>query len=265
VGLWYLPPSRVRIEPSRTERIARYIYEYQGFSHEFMPGEIVHFRRPSLDDDFYGESLLESIENDIATDIHMSLFQLRFFGTDNATPAGMVGAPSSMTHEQFKQFKEEYYEQFGSGKRRTLVYQQGDENEEITYTPMGAKHEEMEFLASREATRKTILERFGISTGMLSEASTEAHARVAERNFLRACYYRHRAVAERINKDIMPFYGDYLFRFEDVRTGDSQQLLQRRQASEGILTVNEQRREFFGVEPIENQEDLNDASSTNDA
>ncbi len=250
--IWSLPPGRMRIEPDPTTRVKSYVWEYAGQVKRFHHLEIVHFARPHLDDDWYGKPLLKAIQHEIETDILMARYQRDFFNSDVAVPAGAFLLPASLSNDRFKEFITEALALFSGGKRRTLFARATVAGEPIDYKRWGLDYQEMEFIKSREQNRQVILERTGIPLGLLSENSTEANAKVSERRFASGNYYRQVRVARRITKDILPFYGaGFEFRFEDVRYSDATQLLAMKQASEGILSPDEQRQEFFGLEPIE--------------
>jgi phage portal protein BeeE len=260
--IWHLPSTRVRIEPSETTRTARYIYEFNGVREEFSHLEIVHFKRDSLDDDFYGDSMLSAIYDYVVLDIKMAEHQIDFFANQNASPTGLLGIPQwGLT--KVKQFLEEFFEKFGGGKRGTMPYELDGDGNHAVYQRTGVTQQEMEFVQSRNANRQVIVDRLGLPVATMSENVTEANARVGERFLAWNGWFQNRQVAYRINKDILwPFYGrNYFLQFEDIRRLDSEQLLKQRQASDNVLDRNEQRDYLFGREPI-NEETLDNATET---
>lgn len=250
--IWTIPPARMRIEPDAKTRVKNYVYEHAGMVRQFHHLEVVHFARPHLDDDFYGKPLVKAAQNEIESDILMARFQRDFFNKGVALPAGAFLVPSSLSDDRYEEFKTELSYEHGAGKRKTLVARASVGDEKLEYLRMGFDYQEMEFIKSREANRQVILERMGMPLGLLSENANEAHARVAERRLAANCYYRMMRVARRITKDILPFYGDgFEFRFEDVRWGDATQLQAMVNASQGVLSPDEQRQKYFGLEPLE--------------
>lgn len=263
-AIWHIPVSRMTVEPSTDTRVARYVYSHNGYIREFNPLEIAHFIYEDLDDDFYGGSKMVAIQNDAALDILMAQHQLDFFGNNNASPSGLLGIPQwGLT--KIKEFLEDFHKKFGGGKRGVLPYEMDYEGKHAVFQRTGATQQEMEFVESRKATRQIILDRMGLPVATLSENVTEANARVGERFLARNVWFRLQRIASRINKDIiLPFYGDtYIFAFEDIRHLEAEQLLRRRQASENVLTIDEQRDWLFGREPLDNKENTDDASHSN--
>lgn len=255
--IWYLPPYRMRVEPDPQTRVKGYVYEHAGRVHRFHHLEVVHFARPHLDDDWYGKPLLKAIQSEIESDLLMARYQRDFFDKDVAMPAGVMLLPSSLSDPQYKEFKKDLLANHGAGKRATMVARATVNGEPIDYKRWGLDYQEMEFIESRNQKRGVILERMGMPLGLLNAQANTAHSRVAERRLSFNCYFRHVFVARRIGKDCLLFYGDgFEFGFEDVRYADVDQLLAMRQASDGVLQVNEQRQKLFGVEPLEGEQNV---------
>jgi HK97 family phage portal protein len=214
--LWRLRPDRVK----RIPKTGEYVYVLDTERVVFHPAEIMHLSSYSATDDWFGDSRLTGARLEISTDYAMALYQNKFFGKNVAVPAGMWLLPESLSADKYQETKAEIEEMYG-GDRRTAVVRASVDGEPVSFVAAGLKQEDMAFTEGRKFNRQVIYETMGIPTGMLSESSTEAHARVSERRFNEGIYYFHVRLAAAINKNVMPFYGTgQEFRFKDVRTID---------------------------------------------
>ena len=216
VELWRLRADRVKIIP----KTGLYVYILDSVRVPFHPLEIMHLSAYSATDDFFGDSRLLGAQLEISTDYAMAVYQNKFFGKNVAIPAGMWLLPEGLSNEKYLEAKAEITEMY-SGDRRTAVVRGSIDGQETKFVEAGLRQDDMSFIDGRRFNRQVIYETMGIPTGMLSEASTEAHARVSERKFQDAIYYYQRRLAAAVNKSVMPFYGTgQEFRFKDVRLVD---------------------------------------------
>lgn len=214
--LWRLRPDRVKIIPST----GYYVYVLDTERILFHPLEIMHLSAYSATDDWFGDSSLAGARLEISTDYAMALYQNRFFGKNVAIPAGMWLLPESLPDPRYQETKAEILEMY-SGDRRTAVARASVDGEPVQFVEAGLRQEDMSFIEGRKFNRQVIYESMEIPTGMLSEASTEAHARVSERRFQESIFYYHRRLQSAVNKRVMPFYGTgQKFKFKDVRLVD---------------------------------------------
>ena len=93
---------------------------------------------------------------------------------------------------------------------------------------IGLSHTDLDFLKGREAHRNEILNLYGIPVGLVSENSTEANAKVAERLFIeRTLWPKLVRLAQKITQELLPFWpGAYIAMFEDIRPTDVQARLE---------------------------------------
>lgn len=258
--IWFLDAWKMRVVPDAQTLLKGYVYEEAGRVYHFNHAEVVHFKRPSLKDTWYGHGKFYAARHEIRTDFLMSKYQRSFF-EGPAVPAGLWRLPASLSDDQFRLAKEEILARHSAGERITAVVRAGEEGETVDFVAAGLNQQDMSYLDGRKYYRQIILEAGGIPTGMLSEASTEAHARVAERRYLDNVHTHHVLFAETLTRDLLPFFGGAdVLEFDDVRTGDVQQLLFKRQVMQDIATPNEMRRDLLGYEPISEKGEDNASS-----
>jgi hypothetical protein len=122
----------------------------------------------------------------------------------------------------------------------------------VVWNEAGLKPRDADFQRGRALNRQAIYETLDLPLGYMSEASTEAHARVAERRFLHSVYRRHVRVAAKLNMDAMRFWSPgFLASFPDVRreSADWEQLSKRIAAEAKYKTLNELRADQ-GLPPL---------------
>lgn len=254
--IWFLPAPQMRVEPDPKTYLKGYAYEFRGKWQAFHHFEVVHFRRPSIDDYWYGSGVWLPAKDTVVADWAAGRHTRSFF-EGGAVPAGSWSVPADVSDEDFKEIKQQI-EELQRGVRRTPVTRQGADGEGLRFDSAGANHKEAEYTETRKFFRQQLLESGRVPSGILSETSTEAHARVSERFLANYIHTLLSMVQETLTKDFLPFWGGDVLEFEDVRTVDAQQVLWRRQSMEGLLDRDEMRWLLFGREPYEGDL-LNDA------
>lgn len=248
--IWLLRSDRVAIIPDVREMVWGYLYDFNGTHVRIPAAQVTHFKRPHPLNDWFGLSALQAAWLEIASDRAMAEFAHGFFGRRVAKMDGILILPASLDDRRFDEARQEIVDSYGS-TRATAVLRAGLADEAVDFKTTSISQRDMEYIEGRGFVRQVVLELLGIPTGMMSEASTEAHARVAERRFLDRIYKRHLRMAGKLDVDVMPLYGQNLrARFDDVRIADAEQLRARMQALKGVITQNEAREEV-GLPPIE--------------
>jgi len=90
---------------------------------------------------------------------------------------------------------------------------------EITVTPLGLSHDDMQFLEQLKWGKDEIFLIFGIPLGKYVENATQANANVAERTFINETLWPKLCrVGQKVTAEVLPRYGDDLVgQFEDIR------------------------------------------------
>lgn len=258
-----LDPARVSVVPHPEYVISHYLYEDGGERIQLNPMQVVEFPMLKITSNWYADSPLEAGRAEIETDMAMARWNRALFGENVGIPAGIWTLPADLNQKMYEAAVQKI-EQLHNGQVRTAIVQAStDGGGDTRFVASGLDHEKLTYNESRSANRQWIMERLGIPTGMKSEASTEAHARVAERRFNTKIHVHHRDVSEVITKRILPLYGTgFKAMFKDARTADMEQLKRKKEAMDGVGTVNEMRRELFAWEPLPNEEGVSDANSS---
>ena len=108
------------------------------------------------------------------------------------------------------------------------------------------QHRELEFKEGRLLTRQSAFDALGFHVGLVSEASTEAHARVAERRVLNSVFYRHIRTASQLNRVLQYWGGSQSLEvaFKDVRQVE---LGTRGKEVKSSTTVHDSKRSTGGI------------------
>ena len=246
--IWVLRPDRISIVPDPIDYIAGYLYEVDGKQIPLEKVEVVHFKRWHPANDYYGLSPLESARLAVESDRAMARWNNNTFGKDNGVPAGIVNIVDLVNDADYDRIKREWRNSYGSGQRKTAFLRGGT----IEWQHIGMSHTDLDFLKGRVAHRDEILNIFGIPVGLVSENSTEANAKVAERQFIeRTLYPKLVRIAQKITQEILPFYsGNHIAQFEDIRPTDVPARLDEIRTAQAILSINEIRQTYYNLEPV---------------
>ncbi|KKK54619.1 hypothetical protein LCGC14_3082890, partial [marine sediment metagenome] len=90
----------------------------------------------------------------------------------------------------------------------------------------------------------------------LEPNATEANARAGKEAFDELGVWPvNQAIQEKITVEILPLYGDNLVgEFDDVRPVDKQIKISEQNATKDIMTIDEQRKKFLNLDPLEDSE-----------
>lgn len=256
--VYQLDAERVKVVPGSGQSVDYYIYSVQGHDFELSPLEVTHFRRPNPYSAYYGLSPFVSLYVDVTADRSMAYWNRDFFGNGVSLPAGMLVVPPSTSEAEMKRIELELSAKHGGGRRATAVVKAAPGA--AAWFDGGLKHHDYEFMEGREFARAMVFDAVGLPRGLLSESSTEAHARVAERQLYSNVQHRLLRLTARLNADGMGFWplsNRWATRYPDPRMqfADWQQELYRQQALNGLATVNE-RRMIYDLPALPGYDDL---------
>lgn len=261
--VYQLPPSSVQIIPGTGTTIKEYEYSTPtGIKLKIPPWRITHFKRPSPYSRYVGMSPLVVLEQELKNDAYMLRWNQQFFKA--GLPAGILVVPADTTKDQREKISEELNAQFAERRNVAVV---AAEAGSTVWLDAGSKQRDLDFTAGRAMSRQTFFDLLDLPTGMLSETSTEAHARVAERRFLYAVWQRHRSTDSVLTNALQfwPGWDNKRVQHKDVRVSDWQQESFRLAALAPITTINE-RRAIHGLAPVPwgEKEAENDQQSAGD-
>lgn len=257
--VYILPSQQMRIIPGRDRTVGAYIYYVNGQEAVLSPESVTHFKRPNPFNRYYGLPALEAILRTVIGDNAMTKWNIDFFGDGVATPAGMLIIPASVPDAEMRRIDDELNWQHGGGRRKTRIVR-ADPGAAVWHEA-GLKQRDMDFIMGLESNQERILSALNMPVGLLAKASTEAHARVAERQLALAVQRRLTRTAMKLNMDALTFWDGWKYfevTFEDVvsKHTDWQQQSFKVQTLLKVMDVNEVRAREFSLPPTKGVGDV---------
>lgn len=246
--IWPLRPDRVAVVPDGNSYVRGYVYTVDGMEMPLEAVEVIHFRRWHPLNDYYGLSALQAASNAVHTDKAMATWNRNTFGTDNGVPAGIVTLPDTITDADYERIKREWKASYGGTQRRTAFLR----GSSVTWQSIAHSQTDLDYQRGREANRDEILNIFGVPVGMVSDNTTEANAKVAERTFIERTLYpklvRLQAV---MTAELLPFWErGAVAAFDDIRPTDRRMQIDEMQAALPVMSVNEVRARYYSLPPV---------------
>ena len=227
-----------------------YIYNVGGVEFPISPNQVTHFKRANVvaSGAFWGLSALDKLRNVANTDRYMTKFQQEFFRTGAPSGILLIDLAEGQADEA-KRIEKEFHDSVGEGRRMRVIRAAAGA---AVWNEAGAKQRDMDFEKGRLLTRQAAFDALGFHVGAVSEASTEAHARVAEALVRESAWTRHRRTASALNSvlEFWPAARRLRVDFEDVRATDWEREAKKLDAVRPFMTVNEVRSEYLGLGPI---------------
>lgn len=261
-----LEPNQVRIEVGKSLGVAAYVYRVGAQDFKLQPEQVIHFKRSNPYDRYYGLSALQAARVEVSSDTSMAHWNAQFFGEDVAIPAGILVVPETVSDDEMSRISDEVNAKYG-GRRRTGVVRSAPGA--TAYLPAGVAPRDMDFVEGRLLSRRAVYERLELPLGLMSEASTEAHARVAERQLAETIRIRHLRLLRKLNAELLPFWPASKLRkvdFEDLslRSVDWDRESKRLAAVSPFMRANEVREKILKLpaDPyFDEREDKQNAAS----
>ncbi|MCY4464805.1 MAG: phage portal protein [Chloroflexi bacterium] len=227
-----------------------YFYNVGGVEHRISPEQVTHFRRsnPTATGVFWGMSAVEKLRNVAETDRLMTKWNQSFF--ESGAPNGIMIVDADLVDsKQARQMESEFNEN-PRGKRRLAVIR-ARQGSAVWHEAL-MKQRDLDFNDGRLMTRQAAFDALGFHVGAVSEASTEAHARVAEALVRESAWIRHRRTASALNTalEFWPGAGQYRVDFHDVRATDWERESKKLQAVMPYMTINEVRSHYLELGPL---------------
>ena len=165
VELWNLRPDFVTIVKDPEQFVKAYeFHKADGGKVIFEPEDIIHLRRPTPLDDYYGASPIKSAQTRIDTESYAGQFQRDFF-LNNARPDAVLATDNNINPTQKKEIREAFEEKhLGLGKNSKLAILEAG----LKYQQISISQREMDYIESMKFTRDDILVAFGMPKSVVA-------------------------------------------------------------------------------------------------
>lgn len=236
--------------------ITKYKYRKGNKEYEFDPYQIIHFQYPDPDDDFEGIGTVQSIAQWIDSDNYANEFNRRFF-LNGARLSGVLTSDSNLSNDQLI-FLQKSFEAVHKGAEN--AYGVAALPKGVNYEEKGVNPKDMDFVEGQRSSRDRILSGFRVPKTILGTAESEtnrATAETADYVFAsRTIKPKMELMCAYLNAFLVPRYGEDLYiTFTDPVPENREMRIQEMQAAtanQPVMSVNEAREEYFGLEEINN-------------
>lgn len=229
-----------------------YFYTVGGVEYRISPMQVTHFRRsnPTATGVFWGMSAVEKLRSVAETDRLMSKWNQGFFAS--GAPSGILIVDADLVDAKQAKETEVDFHQNEDGKRRLAVIRARSGS--AVWHDAGGRERDLDFEKGRLLSRQAAFDALGFHVGAVSEASTEAHARVAEALVRESAWIRHRRSASALNSvlEFWPGAERYQVDFHDVRATDWEREAKKLTAVMPYMTINEVRSRYLELGPLPN-------------
>lgn len=239
-----LDPNKVRVIPGDRQGVRGYEYTHLGRKLALSTYQITHFKGINPYDVYYGMAALEAIRTEVQSDRSMALWNAQFFGENVGIPTGVLVIPSTVSDAEMERVRGEFLARHG-GRRETAIIR--SEVGGTVYIPAGAAHKDLDFKDGRLLSRQAVYECLDLPMGSISESSTEAHARVAERQGAVAVNTRTLHLDSQLTTSALPFWRNHQqleVQHEDLTQHyvDWDREEKRHRVLAQVLSINERRK-----------------------
>jgi HK97 family phage portal protein len=249
--IWVIPPHLIYPIVTGGEYVSGYQFvSPDGMELVIPPWQVVHFKNFNPLDPFVGCSPLEAVRYDIAGDLAMQRHNARIYGGEGLPP-GILAFSDPINDIEFDQIQRDLHRD----RDRAFVLR-GVGAGGVQWLPITARYTDMQYLESRQFTKEEIFNLFapGLAS-VLAINATEANAHAGRATFMDlAVRPAHVAVSEKITNDILPIYSsrriEYVGQFKNVSEVDQELELRRIETASGVMTINEIRQQFFGLDEL---------------
>lgn len=258
VEIWVIPPHLITPIVTDGEYVSGYQFTAPDGSVITLPHwQIVHFKTFNPLDPFVGSSPIESVRYDLMGDIAMQRYNANIYGR-NGLPPGILAFADPISDVEFQQIQDDLHQD----RDRAFVLR-GVGAGGVQWLPITARYTDMQYLESRQFTKEEIFNLLapGLAS-VLAINATEANAIAGRATFMDLAIRPSLvAVAQKITSDILPVYSsrriDYIGRFKDVSETDQSLELKQIETASSVMTINEIRQRFFGLDVLpDNRGDL---------
>ena len=242
--LYLLPSQYVKIVPSKTQFIEKYLYGTQYDKIPFTNEDIIHFRVPNPNDQLYGLGCLEAAITAVNNYEAMDSYEAAL-NKNMAIPGTVVSYKGKLKQEDIPKLEAEWNRALQGVRNtgKTKVTSQEYDVKEVGFSPR-----EMGFLQGRKWSRLEIADAFDVPISLLdTENVNKANAQAGNEQYARvAIAPRLQRIEDRINDELIPLYKEpRIFAAFDNPVPEDREFLSK-QANEAfrnnLITRNEARK-----------------------
>ncbi len=253
--IFTIPTHMIRPVPDGNMFLEGYVYDPgDGKEIALMPWEVVHFKTYNPFSRYWGLSSIAALAVVAIGDLAMQKHNTEFFTGLGAKLPGMLAFKSPIAQPEWDKIKADMKT---NSEKRNLMLLRGVGPDGVDWVKIGMSQAEMEFIEGRKMNKEEI---FGVlAPGLFSwlePNATEANARAGKEAFDELGVWPiNQAIQEKITVEILPLYGENLVgEFDDVRPVDKQIKISEQNATKDIMTIDEQRKKFLNLDPLEDSE-----------
>jgi len=183
-SVWPLNPRRMKVVVKERQGVTGYLYRINGLDIPYEVNEIIHFKNPHPDNDYYGLGDIEAGE-DLFNDFLNRESYAKQFWKNGASPSGLLVCKDQITDEvQWEQAKKKWQKEYGgTGNAGKTAWLTG----EWSYEKLGLTAVEMQSIENARFSVENIFHMHGVplSVAGFKEAANFATARVDDLIFRR--------------------------------------------------------------------------------
>lgn len=256
-GIFLLDPSRVKLGISKTKypyTVIGYTFTIDSREFSYKPFQVIHIKDPDPNNPFIGKGTVQGIAEWISNDNSATKFLHQFY--DNGAQIGVTFETDMTSEDQLHELKESFNEQHAGvdNAYKAIFLPKG-----VTKATNDVKFDDVGFDETTNTNRDKILAGFRVPKTILGAAESDtnrATAETADYVFARRTIKpKMLMICSYLNEFLVPLYGDNLIlTFTDPVPEDRLSKSNEMKNAVGgipVITPNEARDEFMGMEPIE--------------
>lgn len=261
-GMYLLDASRVRVIVNKDQfphRVSHYEYRTDGKQHRFETYQIVHFKYSDPSNIFEGIGTVQTAAQWIDADNYAMEFNRRYF-LNGAKIGGFLEAQQAYTTEQLEYIRKSFENAHAgvNNSHKTIALPQGTK-----YIAGGESQKDMDFSNMMTMMRDRILAAFRVPRTALgiTDDVNRANAEATDYVFAARCILpKMQIICSYFNEFLAPRYGDNIYlTFNNPVPENREQTMREIAAALGsapMMSVNEARDEYFGLDPIDNGDEV---------
>jgi len=250
-----LDPKNVKpVKAPFPDFISHYEYRLDQKVYTFQPYEILHIKYPDPNDDIEGIGTIQSIAQWVDADNYATEFNRRYF-LNGARIGGYLTSETALSSEQLDYLKKSF-EAIYSGVEN--AYRVAALPKGTAFVEGQASQKDMDFVEGQRMSRDKIMAGSQIPKTVLgiTEDVNRANAEASNYVFaLRTVKPLVELISTFLNEFLVPRYGENLeLGYENPVPEDRKLRIEEMQAATGgqqVMTVNEAREDYFGMEAVD--------------